>query len=160
MSGTSLSRTHCFTKCIVMAIWSLKLQVSPNNQSSVCICTAWTQTHKVEPDKQTACRLPSLTAANEADAKAQGRSRARLSKGPCMSAKKLSGSWKAFDLTAVPIDETDPSTGHSRNGLHMQVDTTQSLSRSCLLSAYSTGMLCLPCVSCVCSSAHCTASNT
>ncbi|DBB06070.1 TPA: hypothetical protein ACH3X3_009636 [Trebouxia sp. C0006] len=83
-------------------------------------------------------RLPSLTAANEADAKAQGRSRARLSKGSCMSAKKLSGSWKAFDLTAVPIDETDPSTGHSRNGLHMQVDTTQSLSRSCLLSAYST----------------------
>ena len=28
-----------------------------------------------------------------------------------MKPKKLSGSWKAFDLTAVPIDETDPSTG-------------------------------------------------
>ena len=28
-----------------------------------------------------------------------------------MKAKKLTGSWKAFDLTAVPIDENDPSTG-------------------------------------------------
>ncbi|KAL0043699.1 hypothetical protein WJX82_003553 [Trebouxia sp. C0006] len=62
-------------------------------------------------------RLPSLTAANEADAKAQGRSRARLSKGSCMSAKKLSGSWKAFDLTAVPIDETDPSTGITKKAM-------------------------------------------
>jgi len=91
----------------------------------------------VKPDEHNACRLPNLTAANEAAAKAQGRSRARLSKGPCMSAKKLSGSWKAFDLTAVPIDETDPSTGQFFHGLHMQVDTTQSLSRSCLLSVYS-----------------------
>ncbi len=90
-----------------------------------------------KPDEHNACRLPNLTAANEAAAKAQGRSRARLSKGPCMSAKKLSGSWKAFDLTAVPIDETDPSTGQFFHGLHMQVDTTQSLSRSCLLSVYS-----------------------
>lgn len=37
--------------------------------------------------------------------------RASLSTGPCMNAKKLSGSWKAFDLTAVPIDATDPATG-------------------------------------------------
>ena len=81
----------------------------------------------MEPDKQKACRLPNLTAANEAAAKAKGRSRARLSKGPCMSAKKLSGSWKAFDLTAVPIDETDPATGHSCHGLHVQLDTTHSL---------------------------------
>lgn len=92
--------------------------------------------HKVEPDKHNACRLPNLTAANAAAAKAQARSRARLSKGPCMSAKKLSGSWKAFDLTAVPIDETDPSTGHFCHSLHMQVDTTESLARSCLLPAF------------------------
>ena len=108
----------------------------------------------VEPDKQNACRLPDLTAANEAAAKAQGRGRARLSKGPCMSAEKLSGSWKAFDLTAVPIDETDPSTGHSCHGLRMQMDTTQSLSRSCLLSAYPDSMLCLPCVSCIYHTLH------
>lgn len=62
-------------------------------------------------------RLPNLTAANEAAAKAKGRSRARLSKGPCMSAKKLSGSWKAFDLTAVPIDETDPATGKTKKAM-------------------------------------------
>lgn len=36
---------------------------------------------------------------------------AKLSHGPRLKPKKLSGSWKAFDLTAVPIDETDPSTG-------------------------------------------------
>lgn len=36
---------------------------------------------------------------------------AKLSRGPRLKPKKLSGSWKAFDLTAVPIDETDPSTG-------------------------------------------------
>lgn len=28
-----------------------------------------------------------------------------------MKAQRLKGSWKAFDLTAVPIDETDPLTG-------------------------------------------------
>ena len=52
-----------------------------------------------------------MPAVNGASPPAEGR--AGLSKGPCMSAKKLTGSWKAFDLTAVPIDETDPATGMS-----------------------------------------------
>ena len=36
---------------------------------------------------------------------------AELSSRERMNAKQLSGSWKAFDLTAVPIDEQDPVTG-------------------------------------------------
>lgn len=36
---------------------------------------------------------------------------AGLSRAPRMQPRRLSGNWKAFDLTAVPIDETDPSTG-------------------------------------------------
>ena len=44
-----------------------------------------------------------------------GAGKAVLSSGPRMNAKKLSGSWKAFDLTAVPIDETDPATGSTEN---------------------------------------------
>lgn len=50
-----------------------------------------------------------------------------------MTAKKLSGSWKAFDLTAVPIDETDPSTGSDPlGGHHMKHD---NLSHASLFSA-------------------------
>ena len=37
--------------------------------------------------------------------------RASLSRGSRLKSKTLIGNWKAFDLTAVPIDETDPSTG-------------------------------------------------
>ena len=37
--------------------------------------------------------------------------RATLSSGQRMSPGRLSGSWKAFDLTAVPFDESDPVTG-------------------------------------------------
>ena len=58
-----------------------------------------------------ACRS-NATAATPAAA-ARPTAGANLSHGPRMKPKKLSGSWKAFDLTAVPIDETDPSTGKS-----------------------------------------------
>lgn len=36
---------------------------------------------------------------------------ADLSQGPCIHSKQLEGSWKVFDLAAVPIDETDVETG-------------------------------------------------
>ena len=36
---------------------------------------------------------------------------ADLSQGPCINSKQLEGSWKVFDLAAVPIDETDVDTG-------------------------------------------------
>ena len=58
-----------------------------------------------------ACRS-NATAATPAAA-ARPTAGANLSHGPRMKPKKLSGSWKAFDLTAVPIDETDSSTGKS-----------------------------------------------
>lgn len=37
--------------------------------------------------------------------------RAGLSKGSCISSNQIEGSWKVFDMAAVPIDETDPDTG-------------------------------------------------
>lgn len=37
--------------------------------------------------------------------------RASMSAGSCIDSTQLEGSWKVFDLAAVPIDETDVDTG-------------------------------------------------
>lgn len=39
--------------------------------------------------------------------------RASMSTGPCIDSTQLQGSWKVFDLAAVPIDETDIESGES-----------------------------------------------
>lgn len=68
-------------------------------------------------------------------AETAGAGKAVLSSGPRMNAKKLSGSWKAFDLTAVPIDETDPATGSTESPCSCPLLFTTSTYLQTLFSA-------------------------
>ena len=38
-------------------------------------------------------------------------SAAELSKGPRTSSREFTGQWKAYDITAVPVEDEDPLTG-------------------------------------------------
>lgn len=110
---------------------SLAEQGGATSSSSQAAAGAQLVDRLQEPEKQTSTSRSNASPAASPAAAAVVTAGAKLSRGPRLKPKKLSGSWKAFDLTAVPIDETDPSTGMTKKAMvYFSQETKQKWSSS------------------------------